>query len=181
MANEFKYRGQLNGAENPVILTAIIANSQTVVEGRMTKLQVFSSGGGVLPATAGSTIFGFVQGIVDQKGIDLDNTKETLDGTWSSADKSYTASADNMTDKKIAAKVIIDPFALFYNDTAGDLAIADKFKFFDLATAAQVADQNGHDTAGAVQLMELDPDGDGDASKGIFRIAESALFPYAQQ
>lgn len=180
MANEFKYRGQLNGAENPVILSIPIANSQTVVEGRMVKLQAFSSGGGVMPATAGSTILGFVQGIVDQKGIDLDNTKETLDGTWSSANRSYAAASDNMTDLKVAAKVIIDPFALYYNDTAGDLAAADIWKFFDLTNAGQVGDQNGSDTAGALQLVELDPDGDGDASKGVFRIVESGLFDYAQ-
>lgn len=180
MANEFKYRGQLNGAENPVILSIPIANSQTVTEGRMVKLQTFSSGGGVLPATAGSTILGFVQGIVDQKGIDLDNTKEALDGTWDTAARSYAAASDNMTDKKVAAKVIVDPFALYYNDAAGDLAPADDYKFFDLSNAGQVGDQNGHDTAGAVQLMERNPDGDDDASKGIFRVAESGLFPYAQ-
>jgi hypothetical protein len=180
MANEFQYRGQLNGGQNPVTLKILIANSQTVVKGRAVKMQALGSGGGCLPATAGSRIVGFVAGIVDSNGIDLDNTKQTLDGTWSSANQSYAAAADNMTVKKIAALVVVDKNALWYNDTAGDLVVADEYKFFDLSTAAQVADQNGHDTAGALVLVKRDPDGDADASKGIFMIAESSLDPYAQ-
>lgn len=181
MANEFQYRGQLNGAENPVLLTIPIANSQTVVSGRAVKMQVLSSGGGVMPATAGSKIVGIVVGLVDSAGIDLDNTKQTLDGTFSTSAKSYAAAADNMTVARVSAIVCVDKYSIWYNDTAGDLAAADDFKFFDLASAAQVADQNGHDTAGALLLIKRDPDGDADASKGHFIIAETQLEPYAQQ
>jgi hypothetical protein len=180
MANEFQYRGQLNGAENPVVRKILIGNSAAIVVGRAAKMVVLGSGGGVTPATAGSRIVGFVIGIVDSNGIDLDNTKQTLDGTWATSTQTYTAAADNMTVKKVAALVVVDKNALWYNDTAGDLVVADEYKFFDLSTAAQVADQNGHDSAGALVLVQRDPDGDGDASKGIFKIAESNLDPYAQ-
>jgi len=181
MANEFQYRGQLNGAENPVLITVPIANSQTVVVGRALKMQTLGSGGGVMPATAGSKIIGMCVGLVDSAGIDLENTKQVLDGTYSSSAQSYAAAADNMTVKRVSAIVCIDKYSLWYNDTAGDLVAADELKFFDLASDSQVADQNGSDSAGALVLIKRNPDGDDDASKGIFAIAETQLEPYAQQ
>jgi len=178
----FEYRGQLNGAENPVAIHVPIANSQTVKVGDAVKLQTFASGGGCMRATAGSKVLGIVVGIVNKDGIDLDNAPaSTYDGTWDSDNKTYTAASDNMSDKQIKAIVVTDKYALWYNDAAGDLAAADLLKFFDLTDQDQIADQDGSDSAGAFQLIRLDPDGDGDASKGIWRIAESQLDPYAQQ
>lgn len=179
----FNYRGQLSGGkENPVTLQVGIANSQTVTVGDAVKLQALSSGGGILPATAGSKIFGIVVGITDQYGIDLDNTSPSnFDGTWTSGTKAYAAASNNMTNKLVKAKVIVDENSLWYNDAAGDLVVADEFKYFDITSATQIADQNGNDTAGAFLLVRRDPDGDADASKGLFKIAESYLQPYVQQ
>jgi hypothetical protein len=59
--------------------------------------------------------------------------------------------------------------------------VADELKFFDLTDQDQIADQNGADNAGAFILVKRDPDGDGDASKGIFKIAEHEWDAYAQQ
>lgn len=176
----FEYRGQLNGKENPVTLEIPIANSQTVKVGDAVKLQAFASGGGVYRATAGEEVLGVVRGIVDSKGIDLDNSS-LYDGTWTSSSKSYVAASNNMTVKKVKARVVVDKDALWYNDSAGDLAQADILKFFDLTDQDQIADQNGDDNAGAFILVKLDPDNDGDASKGLFKIAESELDAYAQQ
>lgn len=181
MANEFQYRGQLNGAANPVILPMLIANSSTVVVGRAVKMQSLGSGGGVIAATAGSLVAGIVQGIVDKNGIDMDNSVQSITGTWTSSTQSFASSSTNTTVDLVKALVVVDKQALWYNDSAGDMAVADEYKFFDLLSAAQVADQNGHDTAGAFQLIKRNPDGDDDASKGIFRIAESNSEPYAQQ
>ena len=86
-----------------------------------------------------------------------------------------------MTDKEVKALVVVDKNAIWYNDTAGTLAAADIFKFFDLTDQDQVADQDGDNDAGALILIKRDPDGDADASKGLFIIAESHLDPYAQQ
>lgn len=177
----FEYRGQLNGAENPVTLTVPIAASATVKVGDALQLEDFSSGGGCKRAAAGTEVLGICLGIVDRNGIDLDNTSTAnYDGTWTSSTKTYVAAADNMSDKKVACLVVVDKNALWYNDTAGDLAAADILKGFDLADQDQIADQNGADGLGAFRLVKLDPDGDGDASKGIFMIAESDLDPYTQ-
>jgi hypothetical protein len=178
----FEYRGQLNGGDNPVVLAVKIANSSTVKVGDAVQAEAFASGGGCKRAAAGTEILGVCIAIVDANGIDLDNTSaDKFDGTWTTASSTYAASADNMTDKAIAAKVIVDKNALWYNDAAGDLAAADELKYFDLDDQDQVADQNGADNAGALILVKRDPDGDGDASKGIFKIAESELDAYAQQ
>ncbi len=179
----FKYQGQLSGGkENPVTLPILIANSQDVAVGEALVMQTLSSGGGCLSASAGSKVIGICVGIVNADGIDLDNANPaTYDGTWVSSTKTYTASSDNMTDKKVKALVVVDREALWNNDTAGDLAAADEFKFFDLTSATQIANQNGDDAKGAFVLISRDPDGDGDASKGLFIIAESGLDAYAQQ
>lgn len=181
MANEFQYRGQLNGAENPVVLDILVGNSAAIVVGRAVKMDTLSNGGGVIPATAGSQIMGIVIGLTDKYGIDLDNTGETHSGTWATSTSTYTAASNNTTVDRVYAKVVVDKNALWYNDSAGSLVAADEYKLFDLASASQVADQNGHDTAGALMLIKRDPDGDSDASKGIFKIVESDLDPYAQQ
>lgn len=180
MANEFQYRGQLNGAENPVVLDVLVGNSDAVVVGRAVKLDTLSNGGGIIAATAGSRILGILVGLTDKNGIDLDNTKQVHSGTWVASTQTFTAAADNMTVDGIRGKVVVDKDALWYNDAAGDLVVADEYKFFDVANAYQVGDQNGHDSAGALMLIKRDPDGDGDASKGIFKIAESNLDAYAQ-
>jgi len=178
----FEYRGQLSGAQDPVTLPVIIGNSQTVKVGDAVKLVAFASGGGACRATAGEEVLGICVGIVDKNGIDLDNTSsDNYDGTWTSSSKTYVASADNTTDKTVKALVVVDKEALWYNDSAGTLAVADEYKFFDVTDQDQIADQDGADNAGAFILIKRDPDGDGDASKGIFKIAEHEFDAYAQQ
>src|SRR3990167_597592 len=169
----FEYRGQLNGAQNPVTLSTLIGNSQTVKVGDSVNLDTLANGGGVMRADAGDKVLGVIAGITDANGIDLDNTStDNYDGTWTSSSKTYVATSDNTTDKKVKALVVVDDNALWYNDTAGALVAADEFKYFDLTDQDQMADQDGHNTAGAFVLIKRDPDGDGDASKGIFKIAE---------
>lgn len=178
----FEYRGQLNGAENPVVLEIPIANSATVTVGDALQNEAFGSGSGVKRAAAGTEILGVCIGIVDNKGIDLTNTlSSNYDGTWTASTKTYVATSDNMTDKIVKAQVVVDKNAIWYNDSAGTLAAADIMKFFDIADQDQVGDQDGADNAGAMILIKRDPDGDGDASKGLFIIAESELDAYAQQ
>lgn len=179
----FEYRGQLNGADNPVTLHVLIANSQTVKVGDAVRMQAFASAGGCYRAAATTKIFGIVVGIVNKKGIDLDNADPATfsDCTWVTGTKTVTVGSDNVTDQAVRALVVVDKWAVWYNDSAGTLAAADEFLFFDLADQDQVADQDGADNAGAVILIKRDPDNDGDASKGLFVIAESDLDSYAQQ
>jgi hypothetical protein len=176
----FAYRGQLNGAENPIVVHAMINNSDTVAVGEALSCDTFSNGSGAIRATAGSKVFGICVGIVDSEGIDLRNTKKTLKGTWTKGTNTYAAASDNLTVDMVSAIVNIDPLSLWENKTAGALATADLFKFFDLTSATQIADQNGTDAAGAFQLMKLDPSALGDTTVGLFKISES-IFGFAVQ
>jgi hypothetical protein len=174
---KFTYAGQLNGADNPVTIDVIINDSKTVSVGGAVLLDTFADGGGCEAASAGSLVLGICVGIY--KGI---LPIESLpaggySGTYTASTQTYVAAANNTTVDKIHAKVVVDPMAKWRNDSAGALATADLFKCFDLVSATQVANQNGHDTGGAFQLLEINPD---DVSEGIWRIRESE-FGYAVQ
>lgn len=179
----FKPVGHLLGAPNPASADMIIMNSETVTLGDAVTL---NTAGAVEPADAGERIHGIVVGLVTKEGTPLSTAPSSeYDGTYSGnagqvGSETYAAASDNTIDKQIKARVIADPFALFYNDAAGDLALADDYQFFDLTDEDQIADQNGHATAGAFQLWVRDPNGD-NASEGHFRIAEWQGYPYAQQ
>ena len=178
----FEYRGQLSGAQDPVTKLIPIGASATVKVGDVLKMQTFSGGGGCIRATDGSLVLGVCVGIVDKNGIDLDNTSTAnYDGTWTSSSKTYVAAADNMSDKLVKCLVVVDKDSIWYNDSAGTLAIADEFKHFDITDQDQIKNQDGHDTSGAFMLIKRDPDGDGDASKGLFIIVESELDYAVQQ
>jgi len=170
----FEYRGQLNGADNPVTIDVTIKNSATVKVGDA----VYNDTAGALRSTSSTAILGIVVGIVNANGIDLDNAPtETFDGTWTSSTQTYVAASDNVTDKKIKVKIIADPMALFYNDAAGDM------EFVDVGCLSLLTD---HDQAlgtavavvGQVQIVKVDPNGTGNMSEGIFRIAWSQMFGY---
>lgn len=167
----FEYRGQANGAHNPVVLRLPIANSATVKVGDA----VYISTNGVTRATSSTLVLGIVQGIVDANGIDLDNTSvDNYDGTWTSSSKTYAASADNLTDKKVMAQVIVDEDALFYNDADGNFTNpTDVGLLIKCADQDQIDEDTTSATVGQFYLWKLDPDGDGDASKCIVKIARS--------
>lgn len=172
----FEYRGQLNGAENPRTLDCAIKNSATVKVGDM----VYNDGDGITRATSATLVLGVVVGIVNDDGIDLDNAStDTYDGTWTSSSKTYVAAGDNMTDKKVRAKVIADENALWYNDADGNFTDpGDCHLFCDLADHDQVDESETSATAGQVFIVKLDPDGDGNTSKCIVKIARSQLHAY---
>ena len=172
----FEYRGQLNGAENPVTLKVAIKNSATVKVGDM----VYNDGNGLTRATNSTLILGVVVGIVDANGIDLDNTSTSnYDGTWTSSSKTYVAASDNMTDKKVCALVIADENALWYNDADGAFTNPGDCNLFTKITDQdQVDEDQTSATVGQVYIVKLDPDGDGDASKCIVKIARSQLNAY---
>lgn len=172
----FEYRGQLNGADNPVTLKVAIKNSVAVKVGDM----VYNDGNGLLRATSSTLVLGVVVGIVDANGIDLDNTSTSnYDGTWVSSTKTYTASSDNMTDKKVCALVVADENALWYNDSDGDFTNPGDVNLFTvLVDHDQVDESETSATVGQVYIVKLDPDGDGDASKCIVKIARSQLNAY---
>lgn len=174
----FELRGHMLGAQNPITYNIIIKNSQALVKGN----SILMSGGFCTPATAGSLVFGIVVGIVDKNDIDLDNTaSDNYDGTWVSSTGTYTASSDNQTDKMVKAKIVADPFAIWYNDADANLTAAMEFQHFNLISKSQIDGDTNTESYGQFQLLKRDPDGDADASKGLFRISEWQGFPYVQQ
>src|SRR3990167_7840715 len=165
----FEYRGQLNGAENPVTTTVVIGNSKTIKVGDA----VLVSSGAQRITNTSPNIFGVVQGIVDANGIDLDNASTSnFDGTWTSSSKTYVSSSNNLTNKKVKVLVIADPQALYYNDSDGNFTDpTDQFLFVKCADHDQIDESETSATVGQFQVWKLDPDGDGDASKCLVRIA----------
>jgi len=164
----FEYRGQLNGSENPVTMDVVIKNSATVAVGDA----VYNDANGITRATSSTEVLGIVVGIVNANGIDLDNAPvDTFDGTWTSSTQTYVASSDNVTDKKILAKIIVDPNALFYNDANGDFSNYHKGLLVKLTDHDQIAQSTVSATVGQFFIVKLDPDGDADASKCIVKIA----------
>ena len=165
----FEYRGQINGAQNPILENLIIGNSVTVTVGDAVLL---TTGFVALGTSSSVGIYGIVVGIVNDKGLDLDSAKaDTYDGTWTSSSKTYVATADNQTDKKIRAVVCPDPMALWYNDSSGTLTTAMLKQHFKLTDEDQIDQGTNTAAVGQFQLWKLDPDADADASKGLWRIS----------
>lgn len=174
----FRYKGQYTSEQAPATISLIIKDSATIKLGSVVKLD----GGCANAAAAGNKVLGVVVGITTSKGIDLDSTKDSVGGTWTEGGLGvgqYVAAADNSTVDKVKARIIVDKDATFVNDTVASLAQADMFKFYDLTSATQIGAQAGN-VAGQFQLVGLDPDKDADASKGLFKIAESVLDAYTQ-
>lgn len=165
----FEYRGQINGADNPILENLIIANSETITVGDCISM----SSGFVIRGTSSTVQYGIVVGLVSNKGIPLDNVSaDQFDGTWTSSSKTYVATSDNQTDKKVRAVVCPDPNALWYNDSSGTLTTAMLKQHFKLTDEDQIDQSTNSATVGHFQLWKLDPDEDADASKGLFRIAQ---------
>jgi hypothetical protein len=172
----FEYRGQLDGAENPVTIDVAIKNSATVKVGDA----VYNDASGATRATSSTQILGIVAGIVDRNGIDMDNSSITVTGTWTSSTQTYVASSTNMTVDKVRVKLICDENALFYNDADGDFTNpADQGQFVGLLDHDQIDESDTSATVGQMFIVKLDPDGDGDASKCIVKIALSQLACHA--
>lgn len=169
----FTYKGQLNGAENPVIRNFLIKNSASVAVG---EALAFSSGAD--SAAAGDKILGICVGIVDKDGIGLDNTSWTIDGTFVSSTKTYTAAADNVTVGYVRAQVITDKEALFYNDSDATMTPIMEGQKFNLTSATQIDGDTNVDAAGQFELVKWNS---ADASAGTFKICESYGDAYAQQ
>lgn len=172
----FEYRGQLNGADNPVTLHVVIKNSATVKVGDL----VYNDASGATRSTASTLVLGVVVGIVNNKGIDLDNADTaTYDGTWTTSTKTYVAASDNVTDKKVRAIVIADENAIWYNDADGDFTNpTDEHQFVKCVDQDQIDEDTTSATVGQFFIVKLDPDNDGDASKCLVKIARSQLHAY---
>jgi len=166
----FSYRKSLITKDEPTLLYFIIDNSDTITIGDAIMI---NTDGHAVVATAGEEVAGIAAQVVDKNGIAIDPDSGTTD-TW-------TVASDNETSAMKKVGIIMSPFALFSNDSSGTLATTNLMQFFDLTDEDTINQGSASDASGQFQLVGLDPDNDGDASKGLFRIAESMLDPYAQQ
>jgi hypothetical protein len=89
------------------------------------------------------------------------------------------AASDNVTDKMVKVKLIVDPMALFYNDADGNFTNpVDQGMFCKCTDHDQIAESTTSATVGQFFIVKLDPDGDGDLSKCIVKIAWSQLLAF---
>ena len=169
------YRKSLDGKDNPAVLRFRVGNSITVTHGDAVKLDA----SGVLQlAGAGGPFLGIVLGIVDELGINpLGQGYNNQTGATLSGDDTVTSASDNSSRTHyLACSVIVDPMALFYNNADDDVSVVNDLQLFDHnSTSDNIDVATASDTSGQMQLVQRDPDGDADLSKGLFRIVESQL------
>lgn len=171
----FYFRKSLVGLEHPATQDYYIAGSATLTIGDL--VRVNTSGLLVNCATTEAPL-GVLVGIVDQNGVNAFSPRaKGTSGATLTGDDTITTASTNYTDatKQLKGQVIVDVGGtnLYYNDADGDFTIASLFMMYDVADGDQVTTGGASDATGQVQLVVIDPDGDGDASKGLFRINES--------
>jgi len=166
----FIFKKSLITKDSPVALSYIINNSETIQVGDAVALD---TNGHITVGTAGEEVLGIVAGVTDSNGISIDADSGTTD--------TYTVASDNETSAQKKAQITADKMSLYSNDADGDLATTNLLQFFDLIDENTIDQSSASDTSGQFQLISLNPDGDGDASKGLFKIAESQLDAYVQQ
>ena len=179
-AKGFDYRGSLIGVDaSPVNLDILIDDSATLTLGDAVRID---ADGNLDVVAAGEVILGILQGIVDQSGINVFETGRAgnTDGSTLSGDDTITVSSTNSSasDRKLQGRVALTNSynSKWYNDSNGTLARTNLFQFFDTVAGGDQIDQaSASDANGQFQLIEIDPDGDADASKGIFVVNEHQL------
>jgi hypothetical protein len=160
----FTFRKSLHGGVTaPAELDLLGANSVVFQIGDAIRID---EDGCAALVTTGDNILGFVTGVMDANGLPITPDSGTLD--------TYTMVTANETTPKYRVKYIpaLQDF-LFSNDADDTLTDTMLFQLFDLNDENDVDVAGASDTTGQVRLIARDPDGDGDASKGLFQVVES--------
>ena len=165
----FTYRKNLDGsAYVPALRRFGVKASTTYSVGDAIRI---NTSGTVSLAAAPSSgadngIAGIVVQVVDANGLPITPDSGKLE-TW-------TIAASGTTTGYKVDFIPALPNYLFYNDSSGTLSAATLLMYADLSNEYQVNQSSLTDTATAqVRLIEIDPDHDADASKGLFQIVES--------
>jgi len=176
----FEYRKNLLGAQSaPTPIKVLVANSATIKIGQSARV---NTSGLAVQSAVGDAVLGIITGIVDNDNIPVNAFGYTgATGHTNSGDDTVTTASNNATRARAVyaeITVALDPI-LFYNDASADLAQTNLMQFFDHdSDGDQIDFSTASDTSGQFQLIQLDPDGDGDLSKGLFRVAEPQLLSY---
>ncbi len=171
----FDFRKTFNGLEHPGTQDFILAASATVKIGDLARV---NTSGYLVRAETGTSPIGVLVGIVDQNGINVFSPRASgTTGSTLTPDDQIATSSTNTSDatRKLKGQVIVDVSGtcIFYNDADTTLAQTNLLQFFDVANGNQVTVGSASDANGQVQCIGIDPDGDADVSKGLFRINES--------
>lgn len=163
----FTLRKRLGGPAKDVTLLEIPGANNVVIQ-KGDVIRVDTDGFGAL-FVAGGLVLGIVAGVVDNKKNAVDPDSGTLD-TWTMPAANETAA----TRTRYIQYIPTLQDYLFYNDSDASLARNQLFQYFPLNDENDVDGSTGNDsTLNTVRLIEIDPDGDGDESKGLFQFVET--------
>ena len=172
----FDYRGSLLGVQaSPMVIEVPITNSATVTLGDAVRV---NTSGTATVCGATSLVGGVVVGIVDKNGNTIFSPRSNRGSATVTGDDTATVASDNATVDmiKVAMQIVLPGNAVYYNDASDTLAQTNLFQHFDLTSGGDQVDvSSASEAAGVVQLVKIDPDGDGDVSKGLFVFAETQL------
>lgn len=171
----------LAGRTSGIVNSIIIGDTVTMTVGDF--VQVNTSGYLGL-ATAGSTIIGVVVGIIDQNGINMDQSKYSLaQATWTSSTKTVVTGAANSTGDQVRALVDIDPFSVWSVEpdaaigTTTSSGSSDQLgSYTDLIDEDEVDENNGgnaFNVKAQLFIWGLDPE---NSARGLYSIAEHQIW-----
>jgi len=167
-----KFKFNLRGNTEGILKSYIIKNSSTITIGDYVKLDA----GFIDLAGANTPILGVVRGLTDNLGIDLQNTKVVLDGTFT-APHTYAAASDNATDKQIRAIVDIDPMSVYSLEPDNTIGTTDSDLAGNYMDIIADSDEGDEDTTTTTQMQlfiwGVDPE---DSTRALVSIAEHQIW-----
>lgn len=137
-------------------------DSVTFVVGDL--VTVNSDGHVALVTNSDEKIAGVVVGFVGKNGQHVDYASGYNDR--------ITTTADNTTVAMVKIQIDCGRELEFIMDADDVLAQTNLFQYFNTNNSYQVDVADASDSNGALQLIQLDPEGTGDASMGTYRIAD---------
>jgi hypothetical protein len=156
----FSFRKQIDGTNSYVLMELTATGSVVYQKGDLIRI---NNAGTASLVTAGDLVLGIVESVVTANGLPVTPDSGTTD-TWTMA-----ASTTNKVQYIPAL-----PQYLFYNDADSALSATLLFTYMAVNDENDVDPGSTSDTVlNTVRLIELDPDHDADASKGLFQIVES--------
>lgn len=182
----FQFVRNLAGRTSGISERRLIENSGTITVGDMVRgsYDAGAADGMVELAAAGNPILGVVTGIVDKNGINLDNTRLTLTGTWTSSTKTFVAASDNTSVDMVKAEVDIDPMSVWTAQpdaaigTTTSSGSSDQLgSYTDIIAASDQPDENNagnaFNTKAQLFIWGVNPS---DTAKGVYSIAEHQVW-----
>ena len=182
-------RGTISGRDYPATWNFIIGNSETISIGDIVRI---ATSGYIRRVTnrTNQIPLGICVGIVDRNGINVFSDRATglVGSELNTVDNQIVVSSTNQSNdqRNIKIQVHLDPAReiLWFNNANDDFAQTNLFQGFGITTdftsgshridQATANDATNQSTS-EMQLIKLDPDGDGDASKGLFRFVMTQI------